>query len=115
MRRAALRASASVASSSTTRAAALAPTWPTPRVRLWRAVPLFLLPSPSIRGLECVSRVFGPVQGHEELLHIPIHAALAHLVGLDLDERVVSALGLRGNSQGSQRARECSRPGSGGA
>ena len=64
-----------------------APPAPRGRVRPWRA-------SPSVRRFERVRGILAAVTLHEEALHVPVEAALPHLVGVDLDERVVSALGL---------------------
>ena len=51
---------------------------------------------PSVARAEDVRWVFGAVKSHEETLHVAIEPALAHLIGVDLHERVVSAFRSRG-------------------
>ena len=64
------------------------------RVRSARTRVQYAGPSPSvIRRFERVGRIFGAMQRHEEALHVAVETALAHLVGFDLDEGVVAALG----------------------
>src|SRR5215470_9989826 len=52
----------------------------------------FPLPSSIIRS-QRMRGIFVSMQSDEELLHVPIHATLTHLIGFDLHERVVSAFG----------------------
>src|SRR5947209_17109221 len=47
---------------------------------------------------------------HEELLDVSIHAALAHLVGLDLDECVVPAFSTHTQLRQAERAGEGASP-----
>ena len=49
------------------------------------------LPRLLVSRCNLVRWIFGSVKRHEELLHVPIHAAFAHLIRIDLHERVVSA------------------------
>src|SRR5690606_17488469 len=53
-----------------------------------------------VPGVECL------VEAHEELLHVPVQAALAHLVRLRLHEGVVPALGLHEQRQAAKLAGE---------
>src|ERR1043166_924915 len=99
MRRGAPRAFASVASSNTARAAARG------------AVRLRHVPSCSSVGrFELVPWLLGPVQRHEESLHIPVEAAFAHLIGFGLDEGVVAAFGAGADAHRAERPAEGPRP-----
>src|SRR4029079_3999320 len=49
-------------------------------------------PSPSIARRQNVGGIFGTVQRQEKFLDVPVETTLAHLIGVDLDERVVPAL-----------------------
>ena len=69
-------------------------------------VPLPRFPSAAISSsaLSSVRRIFGAVQADEEFLDVAIQTALTHLVGFDLDERVVPALRLRRELERAERA-----------
>ena len=62
----------------------------------------------SVARRQPVCRVVGAVKCNEEFLDVSIETALAHLVGLDLHERVVSAFGAHRQAQRAERA--CVRP-----
>src|SRR5205809_2679051 len=47
----------------------------------------------SVRCFELMCRILGAVQRHEESFHVAVKPALAHLVSVDLHERVVAAFG----------------------
>src|SRR5688572_27318830 len=47
---------------------------------------------PSVSRRQLVGRFRLTMDANEESLHVPIEPALPHLVGLDLDERVMAAL-----------------------
>src|SRR5581483_3170308 len=63
-------------------------------------------PWPSVAGLERVRRFRLTMQRHEEFLHVLIEPTLADLIGLDLDERIVSALGANFELRGAEHAGE---------
>src|SRR4051812_39137307 len=50
------------------------------------------------------------MQIHEELLHVAIEAALAHLVRAHLDEGVVTTLHLHGQPERAERPGESTHP-----
>src|SRR5579872_5725139 len=73
------------------------------------ALPPMVLVSASVGCFQGVPGILGPVNRHEELLHVPIHPALAHLISLDFDEGVMPALRAHAKTRRSQRARESPR------
>ena len=62
------------------------------------------MPGTLVARRQLVLGVFVAMEGVEKLLHVPVHPALAHLVRVDLDERVVPALGLHGQLERTERA-----------
>src|SRR3954466_15766579 len=63
---------------------------------------------------QLVGGIVGLVQTDEEFFHVAIHAALAHLIRVGLDEGVMSAFGLYRQLEGAKRAGIRSRAGGGG-
>src|SRR6266851_5056063 len=57
-------------------------------------------------------RVFGAMQGDEETLDVAIQTTLPHLVGVDVNEGVVSALGPDRESKPAERSDERALAGS---
>ena len=68
------------------------------------------LREPSVTRRENVRRILGAVKTEEEFLDVAIQTALAHLIGFDLDERVVPALGLRRELECAERTGVRARP-----
>src|ERR1043166_4650488 len=65
--------------------------------------------SPSVRRLDDVPWLLRAMQRDEELLHVAVQPALTHLIGRDVDEGVMPALGLDDEPQRAQRSAERAR------